>query len=100
MTDTDQFEAILKALDIEDLSEKEQEEILLDLNDLIMRGSMVRLIERMDEKTRDDFAVLMDRDAPQEEIEAFLAERVPGAEAAVAETIADLRDDILAVTTS
>lgn len=89
---------LLDALGIQDLTPEEQEEMLLDLNELIYKGTMVRLIERMDEKTKADFDALMDRDADEEVVEKFLEERVPGADQAVEETVEELRNDILAVT--
>lgn len=90
--------SILDALDIKDFSPEEQEELLLDLGDLVFRGSMLRLIERMDDETRREFNSLLERDPSEEETMRFLTERVPDADAAVEETLADLRSDILAVT--
>ncbi len=89
---------IMTALQIDELAPEEQEELLLDLGDLILRGSMARLVERMDGKTREEFTALMERNASDEEVEAFLAARVPGADAAVQEAVQDLTDDILAAT--
>lgn len=89
---------ILEALDLKQLPPEEQEELLLDLGDLVFRGSMLRLIERMDDAVRTDFNILLDRDPSEEEVMDFLQKRVPDADAAVEETIADLRSDILAVT--
>lgn len=88
----------MDALGIAELSAEEQESLLLDLNSLIFRGSMVRLIERMDDASRDEFAKLMDAGADEEAVEAFLAERVPDADTAVLETVKELSDDILAAT--
>jgi len=87
---------ILKALDIAQLPPEAQEEILLDLGDLVFHGSILRLIERMDEKTKEDFDALLERNSSEEDVMAFLQERVPDADSAVQETIEDLRSDILA----
>lgn len=89
---------LFDALGLEELLPEEQETILLDLNSLIMKGSLVRLIEMMDEKTKGDFDTLMNGDPSEEEVQAFLEKRVPGADAAVADTVKELTDDILAVT--
>jgi len=40
----------------------------------------------------------MESDASEEEVEAFLTERVPDADLAVTETVAELTNDILAAT--
>jgi len=88
---------IVEALDIFALPVNEQEELLLDLNSLIFRSSLVRMMENMDEATREEFAVLMERNPEEEELEAFLLNRVPGAEESVQEAIETLADDILAV---
>lgn len=89
---------LLEALDISELSPEEQEELLLDLGDLVFRGSMLRLIERMDDKTKDDFNALMDTDPSEDSVIDFLYSRIPEADQAVEETLADIRSDILAVT--
>ena len=97
MTDTTKFEKMVDALDISALPVEEQEELLLDLNSLIFRSSLVRMIENMDEATRDEFSVLMEKNPDEEELEAFLLNRVPNAEESVQEAIETLADDILAV---
>lgn len=97
MTDS-KMPAILEALDIKSLPVKDQEEILLTLGDLIFKGSLVRLIERMDDATKDEFAKLLSEDAPEERIQAFLKEKVPGGDEVVKETLDELTSDILAVT--
>ncbi|HEY4489413.1 MAG TPA: hypothetical protein VJA87_02940 [Candidatus Paceibacterota bacterium] len=89
---------LLEALDISELSPEEKEELLLDLGDLVFRGSMLRLIERMDDKFKDDFHTLMEKDPSEDEVTDFLKSRVPDAGSAVEETLADLHSDILAVT--
>lgn len=89
---------VLAALDLEALPPEEQEAFLLELNAVIFKGSMIRIIERMDEETRDAFAALVDSGADEQAIGAFLQARVPDVDAAVTETVQELTDDILAVT--
>ena len=97
MNDTN-LSRVLNALQIGELPPQEQEALLLDLNSLIFRGSMVRLLERMDEHTRDEFVRLVDTAADEETIETFLRAHVQDADSAVAETVNEISDDILAVT--
>lgn len=89
---------VLDALQIDELPTEEQEALLLDLNSLIFRGSITRLVERMDEQTRDAFAQLVDSGADEEAVETFLRSHVQDADSAVAETMQEISDDILAVT--
>ncbi len=97
MNDTN-YTKVIDALDVGSLPVEEQEALLLDLNELVFKGSMVRLIERMDEATREEFTALVDSDADDDVVEAFLRQHVPDADTAVSETIADITDDILSVT--
>jgi hypothetical protein len=97
MTDTARFQKLVNALDLEALPLEEQNELLLDLNSVIFKKSLVRMIENMDEATREEFAALMENGASEEEIETFLTTKVPGAEEAVQEAVETLTDDILAV---
>jgi len=89
--------SLLEVLDIEGLPPEEQEELLLELNELIFKGTLVRLIERMDDATRADFDDLMGGEPSEDQVMAFLQERVPDADQAVEEVVQELRDDILAV---
>lgn len=89
---------ILNALEFNKLTPEEQEELLLDLGDLVFNGTMIRLRERMDEATAKAFDDFLATEPSSEEVAAFLADRVPGADEAVNETVDQLRSDILAVT--
>lgn len=89
---------ILEQLGLADLPEKEREELLLELQELTFNGAMMRIMDSMDMKTREEFTALMEKEAPDEEVEAFLAEKVPGAEAAIADTMESLKNDILRFT--
>lgn len=90
--------ALLDALDIASLAPEEQDALLADMNDLIFKNAMIRIIERMDEHTRDEFAALVDGGADEESIEGFLRSRVEGVDDAVAEAVQELSGDILAAT--
>lgn len=93
-------EELLRALDLEALAPEEQEALMLELHDLIARGSILRLMERMDEGTKDRFAKLVEGTVSNEEIEAFIVQNVPDANAIVAETVRQLTDDIVTATDS
>ncbi len=96
-TSFNRFDKLVEALDLSALPLEEQNELLLDLNSVIFKSSLLTMIEAMDEPTREEFAVLMEEEASEEDLEAFLMEKVPGAEAAVQQAVESLADDILAV---
>jgi len=89
---------LIEALDLASLTPEEQEELLLDLNELVYKGTLMRLVGMMDDKTKTDFEKLLESEADEEEIEDFLEKRVPESGKAVEDTIQELRDDMLAVT--
>lgn len=89
--------SIIEALDLAALPAKDQEDILLTLNDLIFKGSLARIIEGMDDATRESFSGLFESGASEEEIGAFLETHAPHSDKAVQETIDELADDILSV---
>ncbi len=96
-TKTSTADTILDALNLDAFEPEEQQEMLLTLSDLIFRGSLVRLIERMDEQTKTDFSALVEKGASGEEIEAFIKERVPEGDSAVTDTVKELAEDMAAV---
>lgn len=89
---------LLDALRLEELLPQEQEELLLDLSSLIFKGSLLRMMDTMNESTRQALSDLIEQDISEEEVQAFLKEKVPEADQAVIDTVKDLTDDILAVT--
>lgn len=95
---TTETQNLLDLLGIQDLAPDEQEALLLDVGDLIQRGTMVRIIERMDEPTRTAFDELLSTEPSEDEMESFMQQHVPDVDQIVRDTVAELRDDILAVT--
>lgn len=89
---------ILEALDISALPQDEQEELLLDLQSLVYKGSLIRLIEKMDEETQEKFNSFLDTNPDEEAVMAFIYEHIADADSVVKETLADIQSDILAVT--
>ena len=83
------------AIDLGSLPPEEQEEVLLTAGDLIMKESLVRLAEQMDDATATEFDELLTRGASEEEIAAFIQTRVPGAEAAMKGAVDDVQGAIL-----
>jgi len=93
-------EKVLSALDLESLSQEEQEALLTDLHEIIARGSLLRIMERMDEETKASLEALMESDASDVAIEEFIQANVPDADAAVAETVEEIQNDILTLADS
>jgi Protein of unknown function (DUF5663) len=95
MTITDQ--SLLDVLGLDELTPEEQKDALEDVGSLIFEGTVVRMLADMELELRDEFSALMDSNASEEEVLAFLKEKVPGADQAVEDTMAELRDDLLAL---
>lgn len=93
---TNAFEELLEALKVRELAEEEQEALLLELNELIAQSTLVRLLEQMDDATQSEFSALLDGGASEAEAEAFIAQRVPNADAILEEVIRSLTKDVLA----
>lgn len=96
---TPPIQGLLDALNVAELPAQEQEELILELQETVFEGTMARLVEQMDDATAEEFSALVEKESSEEEVEAFLQERVPGANAVVEEVIKDLTDDILSVNT-
>ena len=94
---TSPTEMLISALHLSAYTPKEQEQLLVDVSDTIFKGTLVRIIERMDTTTRNDFNTLMDNDADGEEIATFLKERVPKSDEATLEAVREVTADIAAL---
>lgn len=90
--------ALKDALNMDDLPVEQQEELLLEITATVFEGVVLRMTEQMDDSTRGKFEELLATEPSDEQVEAFVRENVPNADALVAETIADMRNDILGAT--
>lgn len=91
---------ILDALNFAELEADEQQELLYELHEIIFKGTFVRLLERLDEPSRDEFTAMLERDASDEEVQGFIESRIPDADSAVTETVQELTSDILTLTSN
>lgn len=92
------IEDLQNALDLSSLPDEEQEEILLEIQDKVFEGVMLRIAAQLDDAGKDEFIAFLDSDPSEEALEAFIEEKVPNVEAIIEETFADMRNDILAAT--
>lgn len=86
---------MLHALGLQDLSIEEQETLLLDMQQLIFKGSVVRMLERMSEEAKESFNTYLEGNPSEDEMMEYLEKNVPEAKDAILETLADIKNDIL-----
>lgn len=89
---------LLETLDITSLPPDEQEALLVEIQELITQGVMARVVEGMNDETRNAFEALLAGDADESAITTFLEQQVPNMDTIVAEIVAELQDDILSAT--
>ncbi|MBU1292897.1 hypothetical protein KJ819_02400 [Patescibacteria group bacterium] len=92
------LEKIIDALELDQLPADEQEEIMSDIGALIFQSTMMNLMQVMDPETKEEFGKMVESDASEDEVSAFISSRVPNSDTIVQSTIDEMVDDILAVT--
>jgi hypothetical protein len=95
---TDPLKDVSDALALDELPEEQQAELLEELAELAAEGALLRAAERMPDEAKKAFGQLLEDDASEEEIAAYIESHVPDAGNLVEETLTDIRNDILAVT--
>lgn len=93
-TQTSSIETLISALNLSAYSQEKQEQIILNISDTLFKGTLVRLVERMDDATRNDLNTLMESDISSEDVVTFLKERVSGADEVVHEVLHEITNDI------
>ncbi len=69
---------IIKELGLDKLSEKEQEETLLNIGKIIFQSVLIRTMEELDEKGKDEFEkILSEKPNDEEAIMNFLQSKLP-----------------------
>ena len=85
----------MEALRLDELEVEDQEIILIEISTLVFEGTLSRIVERMDDDMRIHFAAFFEGNPSEDEMDQYLKERVPFADAMVEETVADMTRDIL-----
>ncbi len=69
---------IIKELGLDKLSEKEQEETLLSIGKIIFQSVLIRTMEELDDKDKDEFEkILSEKPNDEEMILGFLKKKLP-----------------------
>ncbi len=90
-------EKLFEAMGLSEYTEQEQEQLLVDVSDTIFQSTLMRLIEKMDTGTRNDFNKLMDSNADGESVVSFLKQRVKNADDAMRESVREVTEDIVSL---
>ncbi len=89
---------MLDVLGLKNLPEEEQQALLLDMQQLIFKGSMLRMLDQMSEPAKEAFNAYLESNPSEEAIMEYMEANVSEAREAILETIADIKSDILAST--
>jgi hypothetical protein len=76
---------ISKVLELENLPLEERQEVILRVGALIYQNVLMRAMEIMTEKDKDEFEEMLDKNAGPEDIFSFLSERVKNFEKIIEE---------------
>lgn len=83
---------IIKDLGLDKLSEKEQEKILLGLGGVIFQSVLIRVMDELDNKGKDEFEkILTEKPNDEEAILKFLKKKVPNLNIIVNEEVAKIK---------
>jgi len=83
---------IISSLNLDNLPEKEKEEIVLRIGSIIYQNVLMRVMEIMPDKDQDEFEKLLDNNAKPEEVFAFLKNSVRDFEKIVNEEAEKFKD--------
>lgn len=83
---------LIMALHLDTLPEAEQEKVLLDVGEIIYKKVLLRVLDELSEKDKDEFDVLLaDHAGDEDAIFSFLSAKIPNLEAVVNEEIASFK---------
>jgi hypothetical protein len=96
MADTILRKNIIKELGIDTLPEKKQEEILLRIGKIIFQAVLIRVMERLNSKEKDEFTELLVKKPNDEEaILGFLKSKIPDLDEIVNEEVATFKREVV-----
>lgn len=85
---------IIKELGLDTLPEKEQEQALLDIGRIIFQSVLIRVMEELDDKGKDEFEkILTEKPNDEEAILGFLQLKLPNLNDIVQEEVAKFKEE-------
>ncbi|MFA6047530.1 MAG: DUF5663 domain-containing protein [Parcubacteria group bacterium] len=95
MTDEKEIKSsLLEELGLGGLSEEKQDELLAKMIEVVMKRILIETIEKLDEKSRDEYARMVETQAAPEELEKFLKEKIPDYDAMVKKIVDDFKEEM------
>ncbi len=85
---------IAKELGLEVLPREEQEKILNDMAEALLRRVFLETFERLEESDREALLEMLDADAETEKVEKFIQEKIPDYNAIVEKVMNDFKEGI------
>jgi len=80
------------AFDFSEYTEKEKEEVIGDISEMIMKGTLLRALDEAGESSREKFNALLETEPSAEEMSLFIKENLPNFQALAIEEIKIFQD--------
>lgn len=84
---------LLKELGIDKLPPEKAEEMVATIGRILYQAVLIRVMERLSDPEKDEFAALLDKEADEDAIYAFLTAKVPDLNALVEEEVAKFKTE-------
>jgi hypothetical protein len=87
---------LIRELGLQNLPPEKQEETLASIGRIIYQGVLIRVMEQLSDSQKNEFEVLLERNADEEAIYEFLSKNVPDLDKLVEHEVAKFKADTLA----
>jgi hypothetical protein len=85
---------LVTALHLESLSEEKQETLLSKMGEVLLKRIFLETMEKIGDQGVVEYEALLDKEAGQQEIEAFFESRIPGYNIFVEEVVKKFKDEM------
>ncbi len=87
-------EDFMKELGLENLPEDKQKELIVTMTEAVMKRIFAKTMEKLNEEDREKYAKMIDEKVSSEEIDKFLAEKIPDYEKMIQEVISIFKEEL------
>lgn len=87
-------EELIKAFHLENIPEDKRDELLEKMGEALLKHIFLATMEKIGNNGVKEYEVLLDREAPAEEIEAFFEQKIPGYNVFIREVVDEFKAEM------
>ena len=88
-------QTLIDELGLSDLPQEKKEQLMIKMTEVVLKRIFVETMEKLSEKDQEAYAQMIEKNAPPEELEKFLMEKIADYDTMVKKAVDDFKEEML-----